>query len=115
MNVTVSARHCAIPSSIKERTTARLARLARFDERITGAEVVFDFEHGDREAEVHVQRPGRAPVIARAAGSTFRAAFGVAIGRVERQIKRERGRYRRRRHVDRRSEATTFLEEPPTP
>lgn len=97
MNVTISARHCEIPDSLRSTTERRVARLRRYHPRLAEAEVIYDRERVSHEAEIRLVVEGDGPVIAHGAGGTFDAALDVAVGRVSRQLKRGRERRTARR------------------
>lgn len=97
MEVTITARHCSIPESVRERATRLAQGLDRFGARATSAIVNFDADHGARSVEARIAVAGGPPLLARADGPTFRSALDRAFDRLERQLKRHRQRRRRRR------------------
>lgn len=97
MNVTISARHCEIPESLRSTTERRIARLNRYHPRLAQAEVTYDRERTAHDVEIRLAVDGESPLIARASGDTFRAALERGIQRVLRQLKRGRERRTARR------------------
>ncbi len=97
MDVSVTARHLSLPQSARTRAASRLDRVARLDDRIRAADVVFEQDGADVQAEVRLRVPGDGPVIATGRASTWRSALDEATDRVWRRIKRTRGRRRSRR------------------
>ena len=97
MNVTISARHCEIPTSLRTTTRQRIARLTRFDPRLSEAEVTFDRERVSHEVEIRLGVEGGPPVVARASADSFRAALGRGLDRASRQLRRFRDRRNARR------------------
>lgn len=97
MEVTITARHCSIPDSVRERATRHARGLDRFGARATSAIVNFDADHGAKAVEARIAVAGGPPLLARADGPTFRSALDRAFDRLERQLKRHRERRRRRR------------------
>lgn len=97
MIVTISARHCEIPDSLRATTERRVARLRRYHPRLAQAEVVYDRERVAHAAEIRLLVEGDSPVIAHGAGETFDVALDAAVGRVSRQLKRGRERRTTRR------------------
>lgn len=97
MNVTVNARHCEIPASLRTTTERRIARLSRFNPRLAEAEVTFDLERSQHDVEILLRVDGDRPVVARASADSFRAALDRTLQRVSRQLKRGRERRTTRR------------------
>jgi ribosomal subunit interface protein len=99
MDITINARHCTVPDSLRNQATQRLARLARLDRRLTSATLLFqlDPDHVKR-VEARLASAGGPPLISHAEGATLRNAMDGALDRIERQLKR-----RRQRMIDRRT------------
>jgi ribosomal subunit interface protein len=97
MEVTINARHCSIPETLRERTVRMIHTLERYHVRSTSAVVSFQNDHGGRSVEARLAVAGGPPLVARASGPTFRTALDRAVDRLERQLKRSRERIRRRR------------------
>ncbi len=97
MNVTISARHCEIPESLRSTTEERITRLERYHPRLAGAEIVFERERADHDVEIRLGVEGESPVIARASGESFQAALERGVERVTRQLRRGRERRTARR------------------
>lgn len=98
MDVTINARHCTVPDSLRNQALQRLNRLERIDRRITGGTVIFDGAGNERRVEARLAVAGGPPVVGHGDGNTLRGAMDGALNRLERQIKR-----RRKRAIDRRS------------
>jgi ribosomal subunit interface protein len=94
MNVTISARHCEIPNSLRTATERRIARLSRYNPRLAEAEVTYEVERVSHEVEIRLAVDGDAPVVARASGTDFRAALARGLDRARRQLRRLRERRR---------------------
>jgi ribosomal subunit interface protein len=101
MDVTITARHCAIPAATRETAIERIRRLTRFEPRAATALVRFERERGAHQVETVVSVPGGQSLIARATGASFRAALEQAAARIERQMRRQRQRARQFRAVSR--------------
>jgi ribosomal subunit interface protein len=97
MDITINARHCRVPESLRNLTKQRFARLAHLDRRLTAATLVFDVEGGVRRVEARVAVVGGPPMIGQGEGPTLRSALDGALERLERQIKRRRQRMITRR------------------
>ena len=92
MNVTISARHCEIPESLRSTTEQRIHRLARYNRRLADAEVTYEVERVNHGVEIRLGVEGEPPVVARGTGTDFRAAFARGIERATRQLRRVRER-----------------------
>lgn len=99
MNVTISARHCDLDDSLKQRVEERARRLSRYNPGVTGADVTFEMNGGAHEVEALLSLAGSGTVVARASGADFRMAFDRAADRLARQLKRKRERRVARRHT----------------
>jgi putative sigma-54 modulation protein len=98
MEITINARHGKIPDSLRNQAQQRLARMERFDRRLTSAALVIDAIPNGHHAEARIAPAGGPPLVAHNEAATLRAAIDGALDRVERQLKR-----RRERRVARRS------------
>jgi putative sigma-54 modulation protein len=96
MDVSITARGGALPDIVRQRTTERLERLARYNHRVGSATVNFDREGGVKRVEAVIRVGGRA-VVAHGDGQSYRAALDQAADRLARQLKRQRDRQRTRR------------------
>lgn len=94
MEVSFTARHGSIPDSVRRHTEERLQRLTRFERRPSHAHIYYDGDGARRRAEAIITVAGGGSFIAAGEASTLRAAVDIALERAERQLKRERERYR---------------------
>jgi putative sigma-54 modulation protein len=94
MEVSFTARHGSIPDSVRRHTEERLQRLAKFERRPTHAHIYLEKDGQQRRAEAHMTVAGGGTFIAAGEGQTLRAAIDAALERAERQLKKERERYR---------------------
>jgi putative sigma-54 modulation protein len=97
MQITINARHCKVPDSLRNQAQQRVSRLARLDRRLTAATLVFDVTNLVKRVESRVAVAGGPPLIGAGQGPTLRAALDASLDRLERQLKR-----RRQRILDRR-------------
>jgi ribosomal subunit interface protein len=107
MEVTINARHCTVPNSLRNQATQRITQLQRLHRRLTGGTIVFEVEREVRRAEARLAVAGGPPLIARAEGATLRVAMDGALERLERQLKRRRERIVARRGRSARRLATS--------
>lgn len=110
MEVKITTRHCSIPDSVRNHMDRLIDRLERYEARTTAVNVSFDAEHGVKSVDARVTVPGAPPLVAHAAGPTFRTALDRARRRIERQLRRNR--QRRRRHRTAATRGTRSIEEP---
>ena len=92
MDITINARHCKVPDSLRNQAHQRIARFERLDRRITAATLVFDGAANQRTAEARLALAGGPPLVGHAEAPTLRAAMDGALDRLERQLKRQRER-----------------------
>lgn len=97
MEISINARHCSVPDSIRNQTQIRLERLARFNPGAISATANFSAEGGQRQLELRLLVKGAAPLVGQGSGATFRTALDLAVARLERQLKRRNERHRNRR------------------
>lgn len=90
MRIQVAARHCDIPDSVRKRTEEQLTRLAKYDPRVSAAEVVYEEEKRVRKVEVILSVDRGEPVVARGEGEEFRTALDKVVDRLGRILKRNR-------------------------
>lgn len=90
MRVQIAARHCDIPDSVRRRTEEQITRIGKYDNRVAGAEVVFEEEKRTRRVEVILSVNGGEPVVAHGEGEEFRTALDKVVDRLSRILKRQR-------------------------
>lgn len=94
MDITMNARHCTVPESLRRLAQARLERLQRFDTRMQSATVTFQAESGVKQVDIRAAIKGGPPQLGQGTGATFRSALDRALERMERQVKRRREKRR---------------------
>ena len=90
MRIQVAARHCDIPDSVRKRTEEQLTRLAKYEPRVSSAEVVYEEVKRVRKVEIILSVDRGEPVVARAEGEEFRTALDKVIDRLSRILRRQR-------------------------
>lgn len=90
MRVQITARHCEIPDSIRERAHELAEKLPRFDSRVSGVELVFDEERRTRKVEGIVSRDRTSPVVAHGEASEWPRAVDTLFDRLTRQVRKQR-------------------------
>lgn len=94
MQVTITARHCDVPETVRRHAEERVARLTRYEPRLSSADVIFESDHGSIKAELRLLVDGDALLIARGDSNEFRPAVDRALDRARRQLRRRRERRR---------------------
>jgi putative sigma-54 modulation protein len=97
MEITINARHCTVPVSLRNQAMQRIMRLQRLHRRLTGGTIVFEVEREVRRVDARLAVAGGPPLIGHGEGATLRAALDGALDRLERQLKRRRERIIARR------------------
>ena len=92
MNVTITARHCEIPDSLRGVTERHMHRLGRYNPKLADADVTFDRERLEHAVEIRLAVPGQPALIARGSGATFKSALDRGVHRASRQLRRARER-----------------------
>lgn len=90
MRVQITARHCEISDTVRERTEALLERLTKYDPRVSSAEVVFDEERHARKVEAVLSVDRDEPVVASGEGGDFVAALDQMVDRLAKILRRRR-------------------------
>lgn len=96
MFVTISARHCTAPATVRERATQRLDRLRRIAPGMIGAEIDLWVERGVHRVDARIVLAGAPPIRASGMGMDFRSALDGALDRVRRQMTEHKARRRDR-------------------
>lgn len=94
MNVTITERHCEVPQKVRDRAEAQIARLVKYEQRATAAEVVFSDERHTRKVEVIVHIDGAEHAVGRGEGNDFRSALDQVVDRLRRMLSEQRDRRR---------------------
>ena len=105
MQVTVKGKNTGVPEKLRARAVRKLAKLQRFDDRILAMDVEFSEERNPRVADPHrvevtlTTKSGLVRAHANAADPA--AAVDQVVDRLERQVKKRKGRrVDRTQHAD---------------
>jgi ribosomal subunit interface protein len=114
MQLTVKGKNTTVPEKVRTRAERKLAKLERFDDRILAVDVEFSEERNPRVADPHrveVTLTTRSGLVrAHANAIDPAAAVDQVIDRLERQVKKLKGR-----RVDRTQHAEGVKAIPPLP
>ena len=105
MRLSLTGRHIDVPPALRQLVTRRLERLERvFNDTLVSAQVVLAKERHIHQAELIVHARGDHMLSAIGGGSTWGAAMGEAVEKVEHQAHKIKGKWktRKRRNGDRR-------------
>ena len=94
MDVSVRTRHGYVPTSLRQEAQERVRKLERFELRPATAQLLFDQDSDGPRVETRLSVTGGVDIVASAVAPTFRVALARSIRRIERQLKRQRERYR---------------------
>ena len=114
MQVTVKGKNISVPEKVRARAEHKLAKLQRFDDRILAMDVEFSEERNPRVADPHrveVTLTTKSGLVRAHANATDpAAAVDQVVDRLERQVKKRKGR-----RVDRTQHAEGVKAIPPLP
>jgi putative sigma-54 modulation protein len=114
MQVTVKGKNTAVPEKLRARAERKLTKLQRFDDRILAVDVEFSEERNPRVADPHrveVTLTTKSGLVRAHANATDpSAAVDQVVDRLERQVKKLKGR-----RVDRTQHADGVKAMPPAP
>ena len=105
MQVTVKGKNTGVPEKLRARAERKLAKLQRFDDRILAMDVEFSEERNPRVADPHrveVTLTTRSGLVrAHASAADPATAVDQVVDRLERQVKKRKGRrVDRTQHAD---------------
>jgi ribosomal subunit interface protein len=105
MQVTVKGKNTTVPEKLRARAEHKLAKLQRFDDRILAMDIEFSEERNPRVADPHrveVTMTTRSGLVRAHANATDpAAAVDQVVDRLERQVKKLKGRrVDRTQHAD---------------
>jgi ribosomal subunit interface protein len=87
MNIQITARHSRASESLKETLTNDVLKLERFAEKITSCHVILDSESVAKTVEINLTAHG-VPFTAKAKAENLGKAQGMAMEKIERQLKK---------------------------
>lgn len=90
MRVQLTARHCEVPETIRDRANELMAKVARFDPRVSAIELIFEEEKRTVTVEAIASRDRVDPVVAKASATEWPAALDALFDRLSRQVRRGR-------------------------
>ena len=97
MQTTITARHCEIPETLRERAMTVVERLGSLAPRPIEATVVFDVEGLRHTAELRLHIPRGEVLVAKADAEDHRTALDRAEDKLRRQVEKATAYPRRSR------------------
>jgi putative sigma-54 modulation protein len=83
-------RHDHITDRMQEHAAKKLARLARYSDRLIRIEVVADHAHKSPEVELIAHQRRGAPLVAKDRGTSFSATIDLLVDKLEVQLRKQK-------------------------
>ena len=90
MRVQITARHCEISDTVRERADELVEKIARFDPRVSGAELVFEEERRSKKVEAILSLDRVDRIVASGDAQEWLPELDVLFDRLSRQVRRAR-------------------------
>lgn len=88
VTIEFKGRHDHITERMQAHAARKLARLARFQDRLARIEVVADRVHKNPEIELIVHQRRGAPLVCKDRGTSFSATIDLLVDKMEAQLRR---------------------------
>lgn len=88
ITIVFKGRHDHITERMQEHAAHKLARLARFGDRLQRVEVVADHAHKNPEVELIVHQRRGAPLVAKDRGTSFSSTIDLLVDKMEAQLRK---------------------------
>ncbi|MBX3462377.1 MAG: ribosome-associated translation inhibitor RaiA [Planctomycetes bacterium] len=88
VTIEFKGRHDHITERMQAHAARKLARLARFQDRLVRIEVVADHAHKNPEVELIVHQRRGNPLVARDRGTSFAATIDLLVDKMEAQLRK---------------------------
>lgn len=90
VTIEFKGRHDHITERMQAHAAKKLARLARYNDRLTRIEVVADHAHKNPEVELIAHQRRGAPLIAKDRGTSFASTIDLLVDKMETQLRKEK-------------------------
>jgi putative sigma-54 modulation protein len=90
VTIEFKGRHDHITERMQAHAAKKLARLARYDDRLTRVEVVADHAHKNPEVELIAHQRRGAPLVAKERGTSFSATIDLLVDKMEAQLRKQK-------------------------
>lgn len=111
--VEVKARHGQVSDRMQDHAFKKVARLARYNDRVTRIEIIADHPHEGPEVEILVHMRRGAPLVAREQGESFASTVDLLVEKMERQLKKQKEKLKDHKTGGRRVSGTQPGSAPP--
>jgi ribosomal subunit interface protein len=90
VTIEFKGRHDHITERMQAHAVKKLARLARYNDRLMRIEVVADHAHKNPEVELIAHQRRGAPLIAKDRGTSFASTIDLLVDKMETQLRKEK-------------------------
>jgi ribosomal subunit interface protein len=90
VTIEFKGRHDHITERMQAHAARKLAKLARYHDRLARIEVVADHAHKNPEVELIVHLRRGAPMIAKDRGTSFSSTIDLLVGKMESQLRKQK-------------------------
>ncbi len=94
MRIQITARHTDLSEAVRRRAEERLARLTRFEPRLSAVEVVFEEQKQVHRVEAILHVDGVEPLVASSEDTDAKAALDRLTDKLSRRLRRRHDRSR---------------------
>lgn len=88
VTIEFKGRHEHITERMQAHAAKKLARLARYQDRLLRIEVVADHVHKNPEVEIIAHQRRGAPIVAKDRSTSFSATIDLLVDKVEKQLRK---------------------------
>ena len=90
VTIEFKGRHDHITERMQAHAAKKLARLARYSDRLLRVEVVADHAHKNPEVELIAHQKRGAPLVAKDRGTSFAATIDLLVDKMEAQLRKQK-------------------------
>ena len=88
VTIEFKGRHDHITERMQVHAQKKLARLARYQDRLARIEIVADHAHKNPEVEIIVHQRRGAPLVAKGRSTSFSATIDLLVDKMEKQLRK---------------------------
>lgn len=90
VTIEFKGRHDHISERMQAHAQKKLARLARFSDRLLRIEIVADHVHKNPEVEIIAHQRRGGPLVAKERSTSFSATIDVLVDKMEKQLRKQK-------------------------
>jgi ribosomal subunit interface protein len=94
VTIEFKGRHDHITERMQAHAAKKLARLARYSDRLTRVEVVADHAHKNPEIELIAHQRRGAPLVAKDRGTSFSATIDLLVDKLDVQLRKQKEKHK---------------------